>query len=96
VPPAAAAPAVVDVDGAVAVSTLAELEAAGRSGTALGQAALLLARRLDGSGRETGASVAALSRQHAAALAAVLAGAKSAPDALDELRTRRERKRAAG
>ena len=71
------------VVGDVAEATQRELAAVGRLDTALGRAAMLAARRLDASSTaDTGASVAALLREHRAALA----GALSVADPLDELR----------
>jgi hypothetical protein len=84
------------VVGSVAAATLAELDHAGRLETAVGQAALALARRIDHAGAETGASLAALARQHLATLAEAVKNAKQAADPLDELRGRRERKLAGG
>lgn len=80
--------------GSVASITRAELEAAGRLGTSLGQVALLLAARLDAQVRESGMGVAAIVREHRAALAEALKGAAVAADPVDELRARRDRKRA--
>ena len=81
-----------DLTGSVAAATLVELEQAGRSDTAVGQAALALARRIDAAGAETGSSLAALARQHMATLAEAVKNAKVQEDDLDELRNRRERK----
>lgn len=80
----------------LARATRAELEAANRLHTAIGQAALVLARRIDSAGAETGSSLAALTREHRATLAEALRDVKSAADPLDELRMRRERKLASG
>jgi hypothetical protein len=82
--------------GSVTTATAAELEQAGRLETALGQAALALARRIDTGASETGSSFASLARQHREALAEAVRDAKKAADPLDELRARRERKRDAG
>lgn len=73
----------------------AELEATGRLGTIAGQHAMELATRIvSAPGMNTG--VAALSKQLQAVLADALRGANVAADPLDELRKRRDRKRAAG
>lgn len=72
-----------------------ELEAAGRLGSAFGQVAVELARRI-GSRRETGAATSALARELPRQLAAALAGVADAADPLDEIRARRDRKRSAG
>jgi anti-sigma-K factor RskA len=74
------------------MATLNELTEAGQVASASGQAALLLARRLDSQLTETGSSVAAMVREHRAALADALKGAKAEVNPLDELRARRERK----
>lgn len=71
----------------------AELLAAGRERTASGRAVLVLARRIDANASESGSSLAALVREFRAALAGALQGAGEATDPVDELRTRRERKR---
>jgi len=75
-----------------------ELEQAGQFGSVggqvAGQIALELAYRI-GSGHESGAATAALVKELRATMAAALAGLAPAPDALDELRTRRDRKRSA-
>jgi len=79
-------------------ATRAELTSAGRVSSSAGQRALLLAKRLDASGQETGAAVAALCREHAAAMERALA-TREAQDPVsrlqDEVSRRRER-RAAG
>jgi hypothetical protein len=83
--------------GGLLAATEAKLDAAGRLDGPEGQAALILAARIDLSpfSAETGASVAALVRQLHATLAVALAGAKAASDPVeDELRTARERRRA--
>lgn len=89
-------PAPVMVGGRLAAATAAELDQAGRLETAVGQAALALAARIDGGIRETGAALAALVREHRATLAEAVRGAAKAADPLDELRARRERKRDTG
>ena len=82
--------------GGLMAATEAKLNAAGRLDGPEGQAALILAARIELSpfSAETGASVAALVRQLHATLAQALAGAKAAADPVeDELRTARERRR---
>jgi hypothetical protein len=79
--------------GSLAGLTRNELEQAGRLGTALGEAALVLARRID-AGHDPGSAVAALAREHRAALAEAVRGARRAADPMDELKARRERKHA--
>ena len=86
----------VDPDSELWTATLAELAEGGRVASASGQAALLLARRLDSQLAETGSSVAAMVREHRAALADALKGAAAEANPLDELRARRERKLDAG
>lgn len=82
--------------GSLAAATEAELDRAGRLGSAVGQAALALARRIDASHGETGSALASLVREHRATLAEAVKDAEVAADPLDELRSRRERKLAGG
>jgi hypothetical protein len=86
----------VSLVGTLTAATTAELQAAGREFTSLGQAALLLARRLESGEVETGSSVAALVREHRAVLAQAVDGAEVAADPLDELADRRFARRANG
>ena len=92
----AAEPAVVAVvpSGAGAVETAIRdaLEAAGRLSTPLGEVALVLARRLDAPGGESGSALASVARQLAMTLAAVTADVPPADNLLHELRIRRDRK----
>lgn len=78
------------------VATATELAEAGRLNTAAGVSALLLAVRLDQTTADTGSSIAALVREHRAALAKAVEGAATLADPIDELRSRRDVKRAAG
>jgi hypothetical protein len=80
------------VSGLVA-ATRAELEAADRLGSAFGQAALALAVRVE-SGRDTGAAVAALTRELRASLDAALANARAAGSPLDAAKDELARRRA--
>ena len=80
--------------GSVANLTRSELETAGRLETALGQSALAIAVRIDAADTEAGSAMAALVREHRAALAEALKGAYAVANPLDELRARRDRKRA--
>jgi hypothetical protein len=83
--------------GGLTAATEAKLAAAGRLDGPEGQAALILAARIDLSpfSAETGAAVAALVRQLHATLAQALAGAEEKGDPVeDELRAARERRRA--
>jgi hypothetical protein len=82
--------------GSLFEATLADLVSAGREDSPAGRAALLLARRLDTPTADTGSSVAALVREHAARLEAAMRGVKVAGDPLDELKAARDRKRNAG
>ena len=75
--------------------TIRELEAAGRLASVAGQIALLLAGRI-GSRRESGAATAALAKQFFVTMDEALGGMAKAADPLDEIRARRDRKRAAG
>ncbi len=83
----------VDLPVGIAAATEAELRAAGRLETAKGQAALLLARRLETATADTGSAVASLARQWQSALEAALAHAGQEASALsrarDELAARR-------
>lgn len=83
--------------GAVERAVVAELTAAGRLDAALGQACVVLARRLDRPGLDTGSAVASVAARLELALAAAMRGAgrASGPSALrDELEERRSRRRA--
>lgn len=84
--------------GALTLATKAELERAGRVDCSAGQAALALAGRIDRSAfsAETGTAVASMVRELRASLAAATADVAPAADPVDELRERREQKRAAG
>jgi hypothetical protein len=86
-----------DASNSLVKATTAELEAAGKLDTMLGQQALALARRM--SGEVTG--VAALSKELSRVMAAAVAnmpgaGSAAVADEVDELRKRRNAKRAAG
>lgn len=79
-----------DEPGSVADAVRAELEKAERVGTVMGQAALVLARRIDHSAMDTGSAVSSLVKQLSASLDAALAGAVVEEDTVDELRRRRD------
>lgn len=87
-PPDADGPSPTSVEAAV----LSELEKAERTGTVMGQAALVLARRLDHPTLDTGSAVSSLVKQLSSTLDAALAGTSVAEDPVDELRRRRDRK----
>ena len=74
-------------------AVIAELTAAGRLDTSAGQAAVALASRID-QGAESSSGLAALTREMRAAMAEATANVAQAGDALDELRARREARRA--
>jgi hypothetical protein len=78
----------------VTAATLRRLEAAERLSTPEGAVALHLARLID-QGDYNAQGAAALAKAHAEALARATAGAKSAPDAIDELLERRAQRRGA-
>lgn len=78
--------------GSTTAAVLLELQEAKRLHTPLGQAALVLAHRLDASHKDTGAGVASLAKQLHATLAAATADAEVDADEVDELRRRREEK----
>jgi hypothetical protein len=72
----------------VRASVLADLEAAGRVDTPLGQTALVLAERLDARA-DTGSAIASVAKQLQATLEAATSDATLAVNPLDELRARR-------
>lgn len=77
--------------GGVFAATLSALTDACRVHSPAGQNALALATRIDGGATDTGSSVAALSKQHLAAMAEALRDVEQAKtDSVDELRKRRE------
>ena len=77
--------------GGVFSATLVALTEAGRVASPAGQNALALATRIDGGATDTGSSIAALSKQHLAAMAEALRDVQAAKvDSVDELRRRRE------
>ena len=78
-------------DYALPAATRAELEAASRLDSMLGQVALLLAERM--CEFDTGSGTAALSKELRAVMVAAVQGAPAAADPVDELRARRDRKR---
>jgi hypothetical protein len=74
-------------------AVIAELTEAGRLNTSAGQAAVALASRID-AGAESSSGLAALTREMRAAMAEATANVAQAGDALDELRAKREARRA--
>ena len=77
--------------GGVFSATLTALMEAGRVHSPAGQNALALATRIDGGATDTGSSIAALSKQHLAAIAEALRDTEVVKaDSIDELRRRRE------
>ena len=82
-----------DLSGGVAESTRLKLTEVGRLDSPLGQVAMVLARRIDNPGMDTGSSIASVARQYQLALEAATEGAKTAADPLDELRQRRDMKK---
>jgi hypothetical protein len=78
--------------GEVEQATREALRAVGRLGTPLGQVALVLARRLDAPGGESGSGLASVAKQLTATLVAATADVRPADDLLDDLRLRRDRK----
>ncbi|MFB2571381.1 hypothetical protein [Micrococcus sp. IITD107] len=80
----------------VEATVRAELVKAGKQGTVLGQAALVLARRLDIPSLDTGSAIAALVKQLAATLDAALADAEEDVDELEMMRRRKQEKLASG
>ena len=84
----------VEVDHGVTGAVIRELQAAGRADSSAGRAAIALARRVD-DGAESSAGLAALTRELSARMLEALAEVESTGDSLDELRARREARRAA-
>lgn len=78
--------------GSLLTATRARLEALGLLDDPSGVAAMALAQRVD-AGADSGASMAALVRQHAASMADAAGHAAVADDPLDELARRRDEKR---
>jgi len=81
------------VAGQVYDRTLEVLRQAEREATPLGAVALTLAEQMD-SGGHAATGYAALAKQLEATLASAMAGVKLTVSAVDELRARRERRRA--
>ena len=81
--------------GAVGRATRAELEAAHRTTTAMGQAALVLAARLD-SGLDNGTALASLAKEWRATLEAATADSSTDQSPLDLLRERRMARQPSG
>lgn len=81
--------------GGVFSATLTALTEAGRVATPAGQNALALATRIDHGAEDSGSSIAALSKQHLAALEEALKNLATAADPVDEF-TRRRESRAGG
>lgn len=73
-------------------ATKAELDKAGRLDTALGQQALVLARRID-EATDSGSALAAVAKELRVTLAEATKAASSTADPVDELRARREARR---
>ena len=91
---ARAVPVPAGPSGGLVAAVEAELDAAGRRGSVAGQAALLLAHRVE-SGRDGGSAVASLARQLVLTMGEALAGAHVPESPLqrirDELADRRRR-----
>lgn len=81
--------------GPVESALLGELTEVERAATALGQAALALARRVD-IGRDTGAGLASLVKQLEATAKAATANVKSAASPLDQMRDELAERRSRG
>ena len=82
-----------DLEQGITPAVIRELEAAGRADTSAGRTAIALARRID-DGAESSAGMAALTRELSARMAEATVSAESEGDAIDELRARREARRA--
>ena len=81
-----------EVTAGVAESTRRKLDEMGRLDTPLGQATMVLARRMDSPDGESGSGLASVAKQLAVTLAAVTSDVRRPDDLLDELRARRDRK----
>ena len=73
-------------------ATMIALAEAGKLGTPGGQAAMVLARRIDASHQDTGAGLASMVKRLQETIAEVTADAKVEHDPLDEFTRRREEK----
>ena len=82
-----------DTGTSVYTATRQKLAEADRESTPLGQAALVLAARIDAN-QDAGAAIAAMAKQLAATLGEATAGANVVASPVDELRARRAAKRA--
>ena len=71
-----------------------ELTAIDRLNTSIGQAALRLATRMETSTVDTGSGLAAMTRELRAVMGQLMASGQAAMDPLDELKARRDHKRA--
>lgn len=80
--------------GVVAKATYDALVAVDRLDTPAGWNVMVIARRLDASAGDTGASAAALSKQHLVAMAEATKNASAEVTRVDELRERRRRRHA--
>jgi hypothetical protein len=76
----------------IVAAVAAELAAAGRLSTSLGQQALRLAVRLETSKVDTGAGLAALSKELRVVMATALADNAPAQDQIDEMAAKRDAK----
>lgn len=91
--PAADPPAQPSLPTLLVARTMQQLEEAGRLDTVLGQQALVLASRLEViTALDTGASMAAVSKELRAVMTEAMTGVAVAEDPIDELRRRREAK----
>lgn len=82
--------------GATERAVREQLTAADRLDTPDGAAAVVLARRLDEPGRDTGSAMASVAREMSARIEAALEGARVEGDPTDELQQRRNQKFAGG
>lgn len=81
--------------GSTETATMLALQEAGKLGTPGGQAALVLARRIDGSDRDTASGLAAMVVRLRETVAELVADVPAEDDLLDELARRREAKQRA-
>lgn len=80
----------------VTTATRRTLTAAAKLDSPLGQAALVLAARMDSAADESGSALAAVAKELRTTLAEAVKGAATVADPVDQLRARREARRRAG
>lgn len=89
-------PTVIPAEQPLVAAVGAELAAAERLHTSLGQQALYLATRIAAASFDTGSSIASMNRELRETMLRALDGVKVADDPLDEVARRRDAKRLSG